>query len=753
MKKITFTCVFALFFMVYKQAQVFPLMEVYGASEMDRSSAVTIDKEGFIYLTGSFNSTALNFGTLTVSNSSSAGGYYDVFIAKLAPDLSPLWAVSSSGATTDIYSNDIVVDDNYVYIIGSYENGSLAFGSASPITNSGGSDFFISCFCRLDGSHQWTISDDGTSGTGDLNEFGEGLAISDDGLLFFIGSTNSDELEIDGTSLINVYPGSSTYEIFAGIIDVTTSAPSLSLLVKPDGYFGDAFGKDISIDDSSNFYITGYFYCDSLDFDTEKLYITNAYALSSDIFLAKYDVTGSCKWAHNPGGDLEDFALAVEVYERDVFITGGFKSDDLLFNDDIGLELHNPQNLHTDYFLAKYDAITGEAIWAVTADANIDPFYNFDEYGYDLSVDNHGNVYVTGWYNSYVINYGTGTDDLINTTNNDYSEPIIAKYSNEGIIQWIESGHGVYNNRGMGVAVAPEDGCCVITGWYESDPFDFETYTWNLENPVEISDFYVAYVCGYSCNPSCDDWMEILHTGLANIGEEDPYWQIIAAPAASGISTPQPATACIWNTSAWSYGFPLSGTNWISVDSMPGADIGVYTFERTFYGSVNCPTPVLNICIMADDTVEVFLNGVSIGSGGSLDTPIFISHSNASTFDFGLNTLTVDVHNTIPYMMAFNMKAYFCCNDTTTHIIDKKIDNEFNITLYPNPTTNIVNIEATKNMKEIEVINHIGQVLKTFSINAYKTQLALANLSPGFYYINIKSEKGDVVSKRIILLR
>ena len=71
---------------------------------------------------------------------------------------------------------------------------------------------------------------------------------------------------------------------------------------------------------------------------------------------------------------------------------------------------------------------------------------------------------------------------------------------------------------------------------------------------------------------------------------------------------------------------------------------------------------MLRLCIMVDDTANIFLNGNPIGTA-------FSQHSE-TTFDWntgfiigGLNTLEVEVINNPCYYMGFDLKGWVCCGD------------------------------------------------------------------------------------------
>ncbi|PLW97861.1 MAG: hypothetical protein C0593_07370 [Marinilabiliales bacterium] len=725
------------------EGQVLPVLDNYGSTGMERAHNIAVDADGNTYVTGWFTSPTLNIGGIILTNSG-GGATRDVFVVKYDPAGVPVWAVSAYGPNADDYGNDIAVDDEFVYVTGSFEYDGIYFESSSPLPNSGGSDFFIACFKQTAGSHVWSFTNNASPDNGVLNEYGEGIAVNDDGELYFTGSFNSDNLDIGSISLTNSNPSSGTYDIMMGKVNVTGAMYSVLSVENPLGD-GDDFGKDICEDRAGNVFVTGYFYSEQLAFDPSVVLInTDIAGATSDIFTAHYNA-GTCLWADNPSGEGDDYALGIETNGTSVYITGGYMSPELNFWGTTSA-ISNPATMYADYFLAKYDVAAAMPLWVKTADANNSPQWNFDDYGRDLAIDSDGFVYVTGWYNSYEINYGRGI--ITNETNNNYAEAVVAKYDRLGHLHWVESAHGIYNDQGMGVAVNSADGCCVITGWYESDPWQFCSHTKSLANPVEVSDFYTGRSCGYDCSVSCEYPLEILNTGGGDIGDPDPVWRVTEDP--SGGTVPRAAEVCVWHSGTWSYGFPFAGSDWISIDSMPIATTGIYKFEREFIIPDSCINPMVHLCILADDSVEVFINDISVASGGGLFTPLHVDVSGWSGFVVGVNVLRIAVHNTIPSMMAFDLKGSVCCEDITTGVGEIRQDSpDIPVQVIPNPATKRIRIKHTKDISRAEVYSITGQLLIAVDMKN-ESYIDIERLIPGMYLIMVEDLQGNMTTGKFI---
>lgn len=627
--------------------------EEFGDNLNDVSNSIVQDDAGNIYITGAYEGPLLDFGTGVVLTNS---GGWDCFTAKFDPSGNILWAESSQGINGNEYGNDLAVDAaGNVYVIGSFDNGNISFdGGASILTNSGGSDFFVVKY-NSGGVHQWSVTNNTGTGTGD--EFGEAIT-EHAGTFYITGSFNSSLLGMGPVNLAST----GGFDIF--ISDMTATGA----FVNPENPSGsnDDFGKDISFDGLGNIYVTGYFKSPAISF-SPSLVLTNAdpSGTTSDAFAAR-KAGGSWDWATNPSGDDNDIshAIAVDISGM-VYMTGTYYSSSLTFGTP-GITINNPGTwlMSSDYYLVKYDpSLASPEVWVRTADANADPNWNFNDVGKDLAIDNTlEKVYVTGWYNSNRIDFGHGI--IQNATNNNYSEFFLCRYGFSGTLDWVAQGHAVFDDRGMGVDVT-ESSCPVITGWFKSDDWNLAgSYLTNAGGSSETSDIFINETCGYDCNPECQNTETTaeLNTGTDMVGMTDPTWMLTEDP--SGPVTPEPARIVNWfgsnGSTNWSYGPPLPGTNWISSDSLAQGPEGTYVFTREF-SLDNCVNPVIQLCLMADDSAAVYLNGAYLGSASSMYTPAYISSDGYPPFITGVNTLEVHVYNLTPSQIAFNLEGYVCC--------------------------------------------------------------------------------------------
>jgi hypothetical protein len=73
------------------------------------------------------------------------------------------------------------------------------------------------------------------------------------------------------------------------------------------------------------------------------------------------------------------------------------------------------------------------------------------------------------------------------------------------------------------------------------------------------------------------------------------------------------------------------------------------------------------------------------------------------------------------------------------------------VSLYPNPSRDIVNIESNHRITEITLINNVGQRMVTREMNDNSCQIDISDFAKGMYVVEIRTNEGDVVMKRLIV--
>lgn len=388
MKKLqfVFTALFiiSLINLVNAQAPNWAWAKSYGGTTGDLSYSITTDLSGNVIITGSFRSPTISLGTTTLFNADSTGNTNDIFIMKTDASGNVLWANSAGGNNWD-QGNSVVTDvSGNVFVTGYFESPVITFGTTS-LANSGmtTSDVFIVKY-DSSGNFLWAQSAGGI-----YFEAGCSIATDISGNLYITGFFESPAITF-GTTTLTKAGISNTRDIFI----VKYDAGGNVLWAKGEGTISSEGSYSIATDLNNNVFVTGYFSGNTITFGTTTL--TNINAGFEDVFIVKYDAGGNVLWAKREGGTSEDEGYCIVTDGiGNVFIAGYFYSPNITFGT---TTLFNAG--YADIFIVKYDA-AGNVIWARGAGGND------DDLGYSISTDPSGNVFMTGLFLSPSINFGT----------------------------------------------------------------------------------------------------------------------------------------------------------------------------------------------------------------------------------------------------------------------------------------------------------------------------------------------------------
>ncbi len=345
-------------------------------------NGVAIDNLGNVYITGSFSSPTITFGTYTLT---STGGD-NVYLVKYNSGGNILWATSASG-TVNADGNGITTDDlGNVYITGQFASPSLTFGSQILNNSSSGWNFFLVKYNSA-GTALWAKSAVVSSSD---QAWGKNITTDGAGNVYVTGYFGISSATFGNITLAC----SGSTDIFIVKYDSNGNV----LWAKSAGGAKTDLSYGIATDNAGNVYIDGVFASVSITFGTYTL--TNLSATGTNIFFTKYDSTGNVLWAKGAGGTNQDWAYAVATDKTgNVYITGGYFSPTVTFGSYTITHTTNDP----DIFIVKYDS-AGNALWVKTAGG-----ISYDN-GYSVTTDISNNVYLTGGFSTtsnYAINFGS----------------------------------------------------------------------------------------------------------------------------------------------------------------------------------------------------------------------------------------------------------------------------------------------------------------------------------------------------------
>lgn len=351
------------------------------------------DKHGNVYVTGYFTGTA-NFGSGASGSVVSYGGQ-DIFLAKYDTTGALVW-LTSAGSTGNDYGYSCAVDsaDN-CYLVGTF-SGTCNYGNGKIMTAWGNTDGFLAKYNK-NGACLWV----NRFGSGSY-EYANGVDCSPNGTVYVTGTfTNQCQFLSQTSPLSNtcVQASGSNYDIFLAKYN---SSGVLSW-VRSAGTGQWAYSWDVSVDDSANAYITGYYY-GTVTFDNKiwqgslcgigAISPTVSIALSSGTnsyhgFIAKFSATGVPKWAINcPGGNTYGYAYSIGGDGfGNLFVTGYYSGTGIFGSISLSASTSGYGT-----FVAKLNT-NGDFEWA----RNIQNNSNTWAWGYDVCANASGACFVTGY--------------------------------------------------------------------------------------------------------------------------------------------------------------------------------------------------------------------------------------------------------------------------------------------------------------------------------------------------------------------
>ena len=347
-----------------------------GGTSNDFGGGIAVDSSGNVYVTGK-------------TESAGAGGS-DFLIAKYDSSGAIQWQ-RTFGGTADDQGYGVTVDSSgNVYVVGfTYSAGSglqdwlIAKYNASGTIQwqrvLGGTNYDVAQSVAVDSSgNVYVTGHTGTTGTDDdvlIVKFNASGTIQWQRKLGGIGYEYGYGIALDSSG--NVYIGGQTGSTGAGQNDFLIAKYNTSGTIQWQrtlGGTGNDSGQAVAVDSSGNVYITGY--------------QDSAGAGNYDFLIAKYNTSGTIQWQRTLGGTSSDFGRAIAVDSSgNVYVTG---------------QSHSTGANAPDVLIAKYNT-SGTIQWQRALGGT------GSEQGFAITVDNLGNVYVTG----QTASAGYGSNDFL----------------------------------------------------------------------------------------------------------------------------------------------------------------------------------------------------------------------------------------------------------------------------------------------------------------------------------------------------
>ncbi|HET6990895.1 MAG TPA: SBBP repeat-containing protein, partial [Bacteroidia bacterium] len=373
----------------------------FGQNSINQGTSVATDNSGNIFITGTFGDT-ISFGTTQLVCSLTTNGRH-IFLAKYNSSGNVLWAKQMGGGWDDKARSVSTDGFGNCYVAGDYQGsandtfGNFILNNSDPSHH----NMFIAKF-DLSGNAVWARMATGSSG----NIIGYSVKGDNAGNCYLVGGSEG-AFDIDfGTNSLPC----NNYRYTAFLVKY--DANGYLLWARGSSGTAETVPQSVSLDPSGNIFMTGYFfgyaYTDSvLTFGSLVLNNSSHSTNVFDVFLVKYDQSGTPIWAKSEGGLIyNDIGSSVFADAAgNSYITGSFETPTISFGSFV-LNGNGLRNL----FLVKYGP-GGNVHWAINVPSN-----SFDE-GNSVAVDTAGNCFVAGEFSSPTIAFdsnllaGTGLGD------------------------------------------------------------------------------------------------------------------------------------------------------------------------------------------------------------------------------------------------------------------------------------------------------------------------------------------------------
>jgi hypothetical protein len=165
-------------------------------------------------------------------------------------------------------------------------------------------------------------------------------------------------------------------------------------------------------------------------------------------------------------------------------------------------------------------------------------------------------------------------------------------------------------------------------------------------------------------------------------------------------------------------------------------DVGVTTFSGTTAIAMGSDDEV-QVLISNDDgatwnTLETFNAGNTPSNTGDAKLYDLSGYTSATTkFAFWASEGTVDDPEDYNFFIDnFSVDVYASLGIDDLQQIEGFV-------MYPNPVNDVLNISAKNTIENLQIINMLGQVVKTSSPNKNSFQLNISNLNTGIYFVKV----------------
>jgi len=516
--------------------------------------------------------------------------------------------------------------------------------------------------------------------------------------------------------------------------------------VKTNPINSTSFSSKSVVDSQGNLYVCGSFGTPTFTFDSYVLNNTaNSGTSDRQWFIAKYDSSGLILWARTFVHSGYVYIRSMKTDVNDNLVILGDFNDSLMFDDTL---INNSSGGGTSIFITKFST-SGNVNWAIGV-GNESGLFNFS-LPFDLSIDQSGNIYVSGRFGDADFRI----DSNITLESSGNNNIFLIKYNENGIAQWAKKGY-IYTNGSWAHdnwLSVDSDGNVYLTGSFVevitfdeisiATPTSSSTYLakfnslgqvqylkkfgnsgYQSPNEIEIDSNNNVYLIGeYYFGSATFGSTTLTNSGYSDvfITKLTPNGNVVWAKKCGGIYNDFALGIAINLNNVYvtgEFNSPTMTINAINlINNIPTSPINS---ENGFIAKYDLDGNFI-AASAPQNTGTNSLNSVSV-----YDNYIYCSGYFNNSMTLGTTTLSTTTGD-------------FFVAKLNPQTLDLVNHNKSNITIYPNPVKNLLNINFLDNIShQFKITDLMGrQVLR----GEISNKIDVTVLPTGIYVLSIEYEK------------
>lgn len=508
--------------------------------------------------------------------------------------------------------------------------------------------------------------------------------------------------------------------IFFFVLTCKIVSPQSYNWVRSSGGIVNDIGNGVSVDHWGNSYVAGIY-------------------MGASIILSKYDITGNLLWVRTAGG-VDDGAEDVSADSLgNCYVTGYFSGTAHFGSGTV------TSTGGQDVFVAKYDT-NGDIVWVSQAGGN------GNDKGRSISIDKHGNSYITGKFNSSmsfgnISLSGCGSDDIF-----------VTKLDPTGNFLWANEAGGKGIDCGNAISVDGNENC-YITGEFKND-ISFGNAS------ISAAGMWDAFIAKYDTDGkfewatngggSGSDGGNGIATTLTGESYVTGYFDGSAMFKSTVLLSGTTLTGVIgeifvvkYNTDGnllWAKkagGNEYDWANDIAIDNFSNCYItGFFQGTASFGNTMLISSGAEDICIAGYDQTGNFLWAKKAGGISNDEGLAITANSSGNIFVTGnfQNTASFDSY---PVLSDGGNDQFLAAIGSITKV-DKQFENTYRMSVFPNPNQGVFQLTINtidQNNFTIEITNGTGQIVYRKELcnfyGEYSEYIDIGSPQKGVFYIRL----------------